>query len=57
MVSGKGEDSDFKYNLFPSDLVLLAPNHSNMHLHGLTPGYGSKPLGTTASQVQRQRNR
>lgn len=31
--------------LFPSGLVTLAANHSNMHLHGLTPGYGSKPLG------------
>lgn len=31
--------------VFSYNLVLLAPNHSNMHLHGLTPGYGSKLLG------------
>lgn len=37
MARDRGRD------LFSSDL--LAPNHSNMHLHGLTPGYGSKPLG------------
>lgn len=45
MISGEDEDLDLKKDLLPTDLVLLAPNHSNMHLHGLTPGYGSKPLG------------